>query len=827
MSNRAWVTLATNDSYGLGALVLAHSLRRAGSTYPAVVLITPSVTEAMRERLNAVFAELINVDVLDSRDATHLALLQRPELGITFTKIHCWSLTQFEKCVFLDADTLIVQNCDELFEREELSAAPDVGWPDCFNSGVFVFTPSADTYSRLISFAQERGSFDGGDQGLLNAFFSDWARGDINKHLPFLYNVTSAAFYSYLPALKHYGQNLKIIHFIGSAKPWLQQFNWQSQSVDAPEHLREFLQLWWDLFVSQVHPQLDTAMSGVAGNLARVVPGDVGYQREAIDELSRRQGWEAGNIDYMGADSFDNIWAKISQTLNQTRTSPPKQPSPPRKEPSPPKAPEAQPPTAAEPAVAVTAPVATETPEPAVAETPVPAAVETTALAATESSVPAVEETPVLAAAETSAPITAETSASVATKTSVPAAAETPVPAAADTPAPVAVESPATTEAPVPAEIAPVQTETPAPVQEETLAPEQAALQQEVPVPPAEPSLLVEPAAPEAVPSKEAGVAAVLVEPLKLEPEAKPAQSEIPKTTEQVIAIEKTEPVVPPTPPATPKSTPEASPPVLETPLKIEATSVVRSAPAAVESPKAAESAQAVAASPAPAAETPVIPVPPASAPLVATPEKPSETSVASTDSPPLANTPSKEEAPAAPAAKSEERRKPAGKLQLSPPAAADPLPTPDSEVEDAAALAHAIIASELSATVTAPSPSVDPASPLPSKEEKKLSVEDPQVPTPPVSLEQIGVKPKGKTTTASQIESSIAEKAEPATPTTPTPPTTPTTPSTPSTPSTPTAEAPKKKTVKKIVKKEAGPSGDVPTPVPPPRKKEKKPKEK
>lgn len=42
----------------------------------------------------------------------------------------------------------------------------------------------------------------GGDQGLLNSFFSDWARGDISKHLPFLYNVTSAAFYSYLPALK-------------------------------------------------------------------------------------------------------------------------------------------------------------------------------------------------------------------------------------------------------------------------------------------------------------------------------------------------------------------------------------------------------------------------------------------------------------------------------------------------------------------------------------------------------------------------------------------------------------------------------------------------
>lgn len=342
MSNRSWVTLATNDSYGLGALVLAHSLRRAGSIYPAAVLITPSVTEAMRERLRAVFAEVVIVDVLDSRDAAHLALLQRPELGITFTKIHCWSLTQYEKCVFLDADTLIVQNCDELFEREELSAAPDVGWPDCFNSGVFVFKPSAETFDSLVKFAQERGSFDGGDQGLLNSFFSDWAHGDINKHLPFLYNVTSAAFYSYLPALKHYGQNLKIIHFIGAAKPWLQQFNWGSRHVEAPEHLREFLQLWWDLFVSQVHSQLDISMSGVAGNLARVALG--GGQNEAIDDLTRRQGWEAGNIDYMGADAFENIWAKISQTLSQPRQSPSKQ-SPPRE----PAQPAPQPAVASEP----------------------------------------------------------------------------------------------------------------------------------------------------------------------------------------------------------------------------------------------------------------------------------------------------------------------------------------------------------------------------------------------------------------------------------------------------------------------------------------------
>ena len=54
-----------------------------------------------------------------------------------------------------------MHNVDELFEREEFSAAPDAGWPDCFNSGVFVFRPSEETYQSLLQFAVSQGSFDG------------------------------------------------------------------------------------------------------------------------------------------------------------------------------------------------------------------------------------------------------------------------------------------------------------------------------------------------------------------------------------------------------------------------------------------------------------------------------------------------------------------------------------------------------------------------------------------------------------------------------------------------------------------------------------------
>ena len=41
---------------------------------------------------------------------------------------------------------------------------------------------------------------EGGDQGLLNLFWSDWATKDIKYHLPFIYNVTPNVAYGYRPA---------------------------------------------------------------------------------------------------------------------------------------------------------------------------------------------------------------------------------------------------------------------------------------------------------------------------------------------------------------------------------------------------------------------------------------------------------------------------------------------------------------------------------------------------------------------------------------------------------------------------------------------------
>jgi len=47
-SDNAWVTLATNDSYSLGALVLAHSLKAVRTVHKLAILITPGVTAPMK-----------------------------------------------------------------------------------------------------------------------------------------------------------------------------------------------------------------------------------------------------------------------------------------------------------------------------------------------------------------------------------------------------------------------------------------------------------------------------------------------------------------------------------------------------------------------------------------------------------------------------------------------------------------------------------------------------------------------------------------------------------------------------------------------------------
>lgn len=190
----------------------------------------------------------------------NLGLLGRPDLTNTLTKLHAWRLGRdtahlvaqgassginasnqtwqgFDKLVFLDADTLVLRPIDHLFRfgpQVKFAAAPDTGWPDAFNSGVMMLTPSSDTFEAIRSFARSTASWDGADQGLLNDFFgpedgsphvpddalSQSVPGGGWKRLSFTYNVTGHGGYTFAPAYQRYGQSINIVHFIGQHKPW-------------------------------------------------------------------------------------------------------------------------------------------------------------------------------------------------------------------------------------------------------------------------------------------------------------------------------------------------------------------------------------------------------------------------------------------------------------------------------------------------------------------------------------------------------------------------------------------------------------------------------
>ncbi|KAM6893531.1 glycogenin-2 [Xenentodon cancila] len=350
----AFVTLVASDSYCQGALVVARSLRRHGTARRIVVMVTPSISKQSRLALEGTFDDVVMVEAMDGKDQLRLSLLGRPELGATFAKIHCWTLTQFSKCVFLDADTLVLRNVDDLFERDELAAAPDPGWPDCFNSGVFVFRPSLQTHSRLLEHARLRGSFDGGDQGLLNSFFSSWPVEDISKRLPFVYNLSVSPLYSYLPAFQQFGHSVKIVHFTGAVKPWSCQRDENKSQV-----MGQFVSLWWKEHLSQAsspapeprarHSEQKAAiqeredeipfrqnLDHSSSLLAHFSPASEklhppaepttifflafpSYQSAAdaeTQQLERCRMWEAGQADYLGRDAFRNIQRLLDRFLD-------------------------------------------------------------------------------------------------------------------------------------------------------------------------------------------------------------------------------------------------------------------------------------------------------------------------------------------------------------------------------------------------------------------------------------------------------------------------------------------------------------------------------
>ena len=243
-----------------GALVLAHSLRDARTTKKLAVLVTldsvsPEVVSQLKASspteispkqhrtltvLQGVYDYIIPVPRIRNEKPANLHLMNRPDLHSAFTKINLWKQTQFRRIVYIDADVVAYRAPDELFDLpHDFAAAPDIGWPDLFNTGVMALTPNMGDYYALMAMAERGISFDGADQGLLNMHFQ-------NRYhrLPFTYNVTPSAHYQYVPAYRHFQSSINMVHFIGTDKPWFQ--GRESSTGGSP--FDEMAGRWWAVY---------------------------------------------------------------------------------------------------------------------------------------------------------------------------------------------------------------------------------------------------------------------------------------------------------------------------------------------------------------------------------------------------------------------------------------------------------------------------------------------------------------------------------------------------------------------------------------------------
>lgn len=231
----SYVSILTTDSYVFGVLVLWKSLMDTHPKYPFHLLITPNLSKETMNLLEISKIKLIKINPIKN------PILDDPNdrRFYNYSKLNMWSLTQFDKIVYLDADMVILHNIDELFEKKNMSSTNSGGWlPDKkdwkeMNSGMIVLEPSTTIFEHMKSqvglIEKELGK---GDQAFLHQYYHDWHE-KTDLHLPHIYNIFDIHLKSYK---KHFGyyldtniqtnnknfdeKRVKIVHYIGKNKPW-------------------------------------------------------------------------------------------------------------------------------------------------------------------------------------------------------------------------------------------------------------------------------------------------------------------------------------------------------------------------------------------------------------------------------------------------------------------------------------------------------------------------------------------------------------------------------------------------------------------------------
>ena len=176
----AYISYICNDNYLPGVTALVKSLKYHKCQYDIIIMITKDVSESAKKKLRNLNVIIKNVDEIHYQGK--LSHLIEDRYGkqnnswMMFTKINIWKQTQYEKLLYIDADTIVLKNLDSIFEINENISAVFGGSLfhkyEGIEAGVLLIKPSMETYNKLIE-AMNSDKYDlrMSDQTLINDYF--------------------------------------------------------------------------------------------------------------------------------------------------------------------------------------------------------------------------------------------------------------------------------------------------------------------------------------------------------------------------------------------------------------------------------------------------------------------------------------------------------------------------------------------------------------------------------------------------------------------------------------------------------------------------------
>ncbi|XP_022144543.1 inositol phosphorylceramide glucuronosyltransferase 1 [Momordica charantia] len=251
-SDDAYVTLLYGDEFLLGVRVLGKSIRHTGSKKDMVALISDGVSEYAKQLLEADGWIVEKISLLANPNQIHPSRFW----GV-YTKLKIFNMTNYRKVVYLDADTIVLKNIEDLFECSKFCA--NLKHSERLNSGVMVVEPSETIFNDMMSKVNTLPSYTGGDQGFLNSYYSNFPNAHVfepnlppevrrsrpapkMERLSTLYNADVGL---YMLANKWMvdESELRVIHYtLGPLKPWDWWTSWLLKPVDVWQNVREKLE---------------------------------------------------------------------------------------------------------------------------------------------------------------------------------------------------------------------------------------------------------------------------------------------------------------------------------------------------------------------------------------------------------------------------------------------------------------------------------------------------------------------------------------------------------------------------------------------------------